>query len=488
MHNTTFLTKNFTREEFTTGWSYLTDKSGQPCHGITTVLDDQIICESKEKLFSLNLLLEVPEFGKVMLRTDVVSSDKEKHDLLSELIKGRIAQIKKEIYANKNLVPNSYKKRLLTLTKQKASLKKLSKAMFLGEEIVFFNSKKKLQRKIKNGQANIMLGGQAFGIEKDQKYKDIHEKTFTLGIAPIYFFLLKNESKEKINWELTDKAVEFLVKTNRPIKGHPFVWLHKYARPDWMLTLSFPELKAFLKEHIITVINRYKDKIKIWDIVNEMPAEDANGFDLTLEQTLEITKMTSQLVKKLQPEAERIINFSEIFGAHSYIHEKPSVPPLYFLKRCVEYGVEFEGIGLQFYMGMKKEFVCRELLNISQSVDDFLVLKKNLHFSELGWPSKHDIDPDCFFSSDHPEVAGRWHRGWDEALQAEFLEKIYTIFASKDKTRDITWWDITDNGVHEDIGSRFIPFSGLTRRDYSPKPALKALQKFKEQLNSKAKL
>jgi endo-1,4-beta-xylanase len=361
------------------------------------------------------------------------------------------------------------------------TLDKLEKLMLLGEEIVIGNSEERLKKKIVSCETqNFLVGGQAFGIEKGEKYKKIHKETFNLGIAPLYFFLLKPDSAKKTSWELTDKIVSWLRKTNRPIKGHPLVWLHKYARPEWMLEFNYQELLKFLEKHIVQVVNRYKNDIKMWDIVNEIPAEDANGFDLTNEQLIEITDMTSKLVKKLQPDAERIVNFSEIFGAHSYIHEKPSVPPTYMLKLLENNGVEYESIGLQFYMGMKKEFACRELMDISQTIDAFSEFDKDIHFSELGWPSKHDVDPYCFFSSDHPEVAGRWHRGWDEELQAEFLDKIYALFASKPNSKSITWWDLTDNGHHEDIGSRFIPFAGLTRRDFSEKPALKSLKKFKE--------
>jgi GH35 family endo-1,4-beta-xylanase len=247
-----------------------------------------------------------------------------------------------------------------------------------------------------------------------------------------------------------------------------------------MKELTFAQFKKFLVAHITSVVTRYKDKIKIWDIANELPSADANGLNLNLEQLLEILELVSNLVKKLQPEANRIINFSDIWAACSFIHDKPSVPPVYFLKLCEKKRIEYEAIGLQFYMGLKKDFSCRELLNISQTVDEFVQFGKTIHFSEMGFPSKHDVDPGCFFSSDHPEGGGYWHRRWDEKLQQEFLEKIVTIFASKPKAESIIWWDLTDNGEGKDIGSRFLTFSGLTRRDFSPKPALLSLQKFRK--------
>jgi GH35 family endo-1,4-beta-xylanase len=478
MNKIIFDTKSFTQGQFTTSWHYLTDAEGQPCFGEMEIFDDKVACESSEKEFSYNALLEAGDFGKVMLRTRVFKADGSKKDLLESLVGGRINQIEEEL--KKIEKKGIFTARLLRILTLKSDKEKLQKLMWLGEEIVQEKSQKKLKDRIGKGEMkDFLVGGQAFGIEKGIKYQNVHKELFELGIAPLYFFLLKPDSRNKTNWELTDKIVDWLVKTKRPIKGHPLVWMHKYARPEWMLSLSFSELKRFLKEHITEVIARYGDRIKMWDIVNEIPASDANGFDLTMDQLLEITKMTSGLVKKLQPEAERIINFSEIFGAGSYVNEKPSIPPVHFLKLCEKNKIEYESIGLQFYMGMKKEFACRELLNISQTVDTFTKFGKNIHFSELGWPSKHDVDPLSFFSADHPEVAGRWHRGWDEELQAEFLKKIYTLFASKPRAKSITWWDITDNGPHEDIGSRFIPFAGLTRRNFTPKPAYVAIKNFK---------
>lgn len=483
MNKISFKTKKLMTGQFTTAWHYLTDAKGQPCDGDMKIFDNRVICESTEKRFSYNALLEIEGFGKVVVRTKVYTADGRKKDLLDALIEGRVDQINKElkrVEKKERLVD-----KLSKLLAIKSDKEKMAGLMWLGEEIAILESQNNLSNRIKSNELNdFLIGGQAFGIEKGNKFQKVHKDLFDLGIAPLYFFLLKPDSKEKINWELTDKIVDWLVKTKRPIKGHPLVWLHKYALPEWMKTLTFSELKVFLNSHIKDVVERYGDRIKMWDIVNEIPAGDANGSDLNIDQLLEITKMVSDKVKKLQPEAERIINFSEIFGAGSYVHEKPSIPPVHFLELCKKNKIEYESIGLQFYMGMKKEFACRELLNISQTVDSFIQFDKDIHFSELGWPSKHDVDPECFFSADHPEVAGRWHRGWDEDLQAEFVEKIYTLFASKPNAKSITWWDITDNGKHEDIGSRFIPFAGLTRRDFSTKPAYVAIRNFKSIIKS----
>lgn len=479
----TFNTKNFTPNEFTSSWSYLTDEEGQPCFGEIELFDDHVVCSSTEKKFSLHILVEVEAFGKVMMQTSVVTASNQSMDLLEALIAGKTDQIKKELINTVKARKAISSEKFQTISQQSNSHEKLSALVYFGENLAIENANEALEKRINNGETkDFLIGGQAFGIDKGEKYKKLHRENFDMGVAPFYFCFVKPESREKTNWDLTDRVVDFLVKTKRPIKGHPLVWFHIGAKPQWMEGMTFEEVKAFVHEHVPTVINRYKDRIKMWDIMNEVPSIDANSFDFTVDQLLEITKLVSDVVKRLQPDAERILNISDIFGPHSYVHDKPSIPPIHFLKLCEEKGIEYESIGLQFYMGMRKEFACRELLDISQAVDAFTQFGKPIHFSELGWPSQHDVDPDSFFGADHPEVAGRWHRGWDEDLQAEFAKAIYTIFASKPLAKSITWWDMTDNGKHQDIGSRFIPFGGLMRRDFSPKPILQTIQKFRERL------
>ena len=105
-----------------------------------------------------------------------------------------------------------------------------------------------------------------------------------------------------------------------------------------------------------------------------------------------------------------------------------------------------------------------------------------MHLTECEIPSRHDVDPECFFSADHPEVAGKWHKPWSEKIQSEYLKNLLITFSSKPKAKAFTWWTFTDKGVHHDIGSRFIPFGGLLRRDLSPKPSYIMLNNFKNEI------
>lgn len=483
MKTVIFTTDNFPIQEFTSAWTYLSDISGQPCFGEIEFQNKEVICETSEHTIALNALVEIIGFGKVMLQTDKHEVSNQRVNLLESLINGRIKQIESELLKTPNSSLTIFTERLQKIKDRSNSIQKLASLLHLGENLVLSNASSSLATRITREETKeFLIGCQSFGIDKSDKFKKIHEAHFDLGVAPFYFSFLKPDARNKSNWELTDRIVNWLGQSDRQIKGHPLVWFHIAAKPAWMEGMSFEEIKSFVTEHVTEVVSRYRDRIKMWDIINEVPVRDANSFDFTVEQLLELTKLVSELVKKLQPDAERIINFSDMFGSKSYVREKPCIPPIHFLKLCFERGIEFESIGLQFYMGMRKELVCRELLNISQTVDQFVQLGKPIHFSELGWPSQHDVDIESFFATDHPEVAGRWHSDWSEQLQAEFAENIYTLFASKPKARSITWWDLTDNGKHVDIGSRFIPFGGLTRRDFSEKPILLFIRNFRKKI------
>jgi endo-1,4-beta-xylanase len=81
------------------------------------------------------------------------------------------------------------------------------------------------------------------------------------------------------DFELADQFVDFGVKNNMHIVGHTLIW-HSQA-PRWFFTdengndVSREVLIERMKNHIYTVVGRYKGKVHGWDVVNE--AIEDNG-------------------------------------------------------------------------------------------------------------------------------------------------------------------------------------------------------------------
>ena len=84
------------------------------------------------------------------------------------------------------------------------------------------------------------------------------------------------------NWEKADKIANFCRQNGIKLRGHCLCWHSQFA--DWMFTDKKGEpvkKEVFyerLREHIHTVVNRYKDVVYCWDVVNEAISDGGGGF------------------------------------------------------------------------------------------------------------------------------------------------------------------------------------------------------------------
>ena len=89
---------------------------------------------------------------------------------------------------------------------------------------------------------------------------------------------IKSLEPGRYNFNPVDQYVAFGEKHDMFIVGHTLVWFHQ--TPDWVFQdesgkpLSGERLLERMKEHIFTVMGRYKGRIHGWDVVNEAIASD----------------------------------------------------------------------------------------------------------------------------------------------------------------------------------------------------------------------
>ncbi|MEU7839561.1 endo-1,4-beta-xylanase [Micromonospora sp. NPDC049114] len=82
-------------------------------------------------------------------------------------------------------------------------------------------------------------------------------------------------SPDVYDWTISDQLVDFAQANGQAVYGHTLLW-HSSV-PAWVSEEWSPEqLRAVLKEHISTVVGRYRGKIWAWDVVNEVLAEDGS--------------------------------------------------------------------------------------------------------------------------------------------------------------------------------------------------------------------
>ena len=139
-------------------------------------------------------------------------------------------------------------------------------------------------------------------VEDPTGYKDTYKDYFTVGVAvnmrnvsdPDQIALIKknfnsitaeNDMKPvslqpregEWNWENADKIANFCRENNIPLRGHCLCWHSQFA--DWMFVdekgNDVPKEVFYerLRTHIHAVVNRYKDVVYAWDVVNEAMAD-----------------------------------------------------------------------------------------------------------------------------------------------------------------------------------------------------------------------
>ena len=118
----------------------------------------------------------------------------------------------------------------------------------------------------------------------------------------------------KFFFDDADKFVKFGEDNNMFIIGHTLIW-HSQA-PKWFFTdekgkdVSKEVLIERMKNHITTVVSRYKGRIKGWDVVNEAILDDGSWRKSKFYEIIgeEFIPLAFQFAHEADPDAELYYN------------------------------------------------------------------------------------------------------------------------------------------------------------------------------------
>ena len=71
----------------------------------------------------------------------------------------------------------------------------------------------------------------------------------------------------RYEWERSDRLVEFAEAHGMVVHGHPLIWSGQVTQ--WIRDLDRSELPELMREHIATLVSRYRGRVDVWDVVNE---------------------------------------------------------------------------------------------------------------------------------------------------------------------------------------------------------------------------
>jgi endo-1,4-beta-xylanase len=143
-----------------------------------------------------------------------------------------------------------------------------------------------------------------------------------------------------------DEIAAFAEARGMRIKGHALVW-HGDS-PAWLESLSPPEARIALEDHIRTTVGRYRGRIAAWDVVNEAIADDRSGLrDTVYLRKLGPTYIAEAFRRAHEADPDALLIYND-YGAEGRGRKSDDV---YNLVRDLRaQGVPIGGVGLQMHV------------------------------------------------------------------------------------------------------------------------------------------
>lgn len=446
-------------------------------------------------LLGLVLLWPVAGVGQIMLGTTRLQEREEPYNLNLELARSRLMRLlqkredwglfdfpgTEELAKVTDEATDLFLEAMSTDNQIKAANladESLAKSVDVSDRWTNFCANVLLDRRVQAGA--IHPTWMACGIEpscNNEQYRKRLLEGFGHFHLPIYWRDVE-PAERQFNWQRTDEWINWLAKQRLPVRCGPLISLSARHLPDWVYLWEndFAGLRDLMYEHVQRTVSRYGNQVAAWDVVSGINAE--NPFKFSFEQLIELTRVAALATKRLVPRCNAIIELVQPWGEYR-AKDIQKVPAAMFADMAVQSGVNFDALGIKLHFGIGREGMClRDFFQISSLLDEFASLGKPLHITGVEVPSDVKADPlDAWGGSTTAKSGGYWRRPWDDELQAEWLREFVQLAISKPFVESICWTDLADAHPHN------LPYSGLLRADYSPKPAYKVLLELAGQYN-----
>jgi endo-1,4-beta-xylanase len=273
---------------------------------------------------------------------------------------------------------------------------------------------------------------------------------------------------DRYTFDAADKYVQFGLDHQMQIVGHNLVWHSQTGQWVFQGADGTPAdrdtLLARMRDHIHTVVGRYKGKIHGWDVVNEAIDEDGSMRKSPWQRGIgdDYVAKAYEYAHEADPDAELYYN--------DYNLEKPAkrAGVIRLVKDLQARGLRIDGIGNQAHWRLD-----------TPSIGDIETALADLHGTGLKvMYSELDINllPDAGRDAD-PAIANPYANGLPEDKQQALAKRYADIFGvvatHHDWVSRVTFWGLSDADSWLNRGRVNYPL--LWDRQRQPKPAFQAI-------------
>ena len=292
-----------------------------------------------------------------------------------------------------------------------------------------------------------------------KRFKDL----FNMAIFPFYWSSYEKEpGREK--WDRIDPILDWCKLNGITPKGHPLAWVETGGTPTWLYDLPVDLTKDLLKARIYRLGMGFKDKIDIWDVVNEPThtitwdsvMKDPHGERYTSRPINEIADWIENCyrwAREANPKAELVINEYEAIVSNFIMNTRERFYDL--IAELKKRRTPIDGVGLQAHEPRSEWY----------SPDEYWKVLD--YYSELGYP----LHLTEYVAESSGEKITGWKEGtWTLEEQADYAEQFYRLSFGHPMVKSINWWGLSDRYIWEER-----PQAGLVDELYNPKPVYNRL-------------
>lgn len=264
----------------------------------------------------------------------------------------------------------------------------------------------------------------------------------------------------QFNWENADKIANFCRSNGIKLRGHCLMWHAQIG--EWMYKdekgdlVSKEKLFQNMKHHITAIVERYKDVVYAWDVVNEaisdggwqggrrgMGEHPSPYRNSPLYQIAGDEFIKKAFIYAREADPNVLLFYNDYNAADPGKRDR-----IYnMVKSMKEEGVPIDGIGMQGHYNVYGP----SMEDVDAALTKYSTIVKHIHITELDIRANQEMGGQLNFSRDGGNISQVV-----KTLQEDQYARLFKVLRKhKDVVDNVTFWNLSDRDSW--LGARNYP-------------------------------
>jgi endo-1,4-beta-xylanase len=279
----------------------------------------------------------------------------------------------------------------------------------------------------------------------------------------------------QFNWENADKIANFCRSNGIKLRGHCLMWHAQIGK--WMYQdekgnlVSKEKLLQNMKHHITAIMERYKDVVYAWDVVNEAISDGGRPVmgqkpspyrNSPLYQIAGDEFIKKAFIYAREADPNVLLFYNDYNAADPQKRDR-----IYnMVKSMKEEGVPIDGIGMQGHYNIYGP----SMEDVDAALTKYSTIVKHIHITELDIRANEEMGGHLNFSREAGDISQTV-----KLLQEDQYTRLFKILRKhKDVVDNVTFWNLSDRDSWVGVRNYPLPYD----ENYKPKRVYSLIKDF----------